>query len=265
MTKEELYGIWAPTDSVWSQWAKPVLFASLDRGFELDPRMGVPADITWAPSPQSGTALVLDLPGSEGIDIALVVAALGFRHVPLYNAQPGTTDCSYIGTSSELDLFVGPVALVDVRPIAVALQKGAAVLQQGRIERNAPPVFLLDARRRGGGIRPDEGDFDNRSISFPTDFPSANFLLAHAICRVIVVQHNDLQPQPDLAHTLRGWQDGGIQIQAKDLGAAGAPVDIVVARPSRFRSILHRILETFGFRRNVLGGFGGIVSGAGAG
>jgi len=265
MTKEELYSIWAPTDGIWSQWVKPVLFASIEHGFEMDAHVDAPADISWVPSPQSGTALVLDLPGSEGIEIALPLAAQGFRPVPLYNAQPAPLGCSYMGSPSELESAVGPVALVDVRPIMLALQKGAAVLQQQRIQADAPPIFLLDARRRSGGVQPDEGDFDNRSISFPSDFPSANFLLAHAIRRVILIQHNDLQPQADLAHTIRRWQDGGLDILSKVIEVSGPPVNIVVTRPTRFRSVLHRVLETIGFRRNILGGFGGVVTGSGAG
>ena len=38
---------------------------------------------------QRGFTLVLDLPGHSGVTAALVLAAGGYRPVPLYNALPG--------------------------------------------------------------------------------------------------------------------------------------------------------------------------------
>ena len=109
------------------------------------------------------------------------------------------------------------------------------------------------------------GRFDNRSISFPTDFPSANFLLAHGVERVVLVQTDALQPQADLAHTLRRWQEGGIEIAAKALAQPEAPVVCMVARPSRFRNLWYRLLATGGLKANPLGGFGGMLTESGAG
>jgi len=48
---------------------------------------------------------------------------------------------------------------------------------------------------------PDE--FDNRSVCFTTDFPSANFLSAQRVGGVVLVQQTGTRPQLDLAHVLR--------------------------------------------------------------
>jgi hypothetical protein len=103
------------------------------------------------------------------------------------------------------------------------------------------------------------GRFDNRSISFTTDFPSATFMAAHGIRRALLIQSTGDQPQPDLAHTLRRWQDGGIAIALKALDASGPPFPIEVRKPSGFGFLWHRALRMLGLRRHRLGGFGGFV------
>jgi len=70
------------------------------------------------------------------------------------------------------------------------------------------------ANRRGDGRKIEPDEFDNRSISFTSDFPSANFLASHGIQRVMLVQKNSFEPQSDLTHSLRRWQDGGLLLSA---------------------------------------------------
>ena len=123
----------------------------------------------------------------------------------------------------------------------------------------SPPAFLLDANRRGEGSAATPGRFDNRSVSFTTDFPSATFLAAHGIRRALLIQSAGEHPQPDLAHTLRRWQDGGIVIESKALDASGPPVSIEVRKPSGFGFLWYRALCMLGLRRHRLGGFGGFV------
>ncbi|MBI4026132.1 MAG: hypothetical protein HY360_14190 [Verrucomicrobia bacterium] len=192
------------------------------------------------------------------------MAKRGYRPVPLYNSCPAPADWRQAAQSAESPTAI-PSTVVDVRPVMDALWKGAEVLQQLVISADAPAAFLLDANRRGGGVEPKEGDFDNRAISFPTDFPSANFLLAHSIRRILLVQRMGLQPQPDLAHTLRRWQEAGIQVYGKSLDSSESPALINVERPSRFGLVWYRFLALIGFRRNLLGGFGGVVPDSSAG
>ena len=55
-----------------------------------------------------------------------------------------------------------------------ALRKGAERLAQLELAGDAPPAFFLDANRQGDGRKMMPDEFDDRSISFTTDFPSAN-------------------------------------------------------------------------------------------
>jgi len=67
------------------------------------------------------------------------------------------------------------------------------------------------------------------------------------------------EPQPDLAHTLRRWQEGGIAIELQRTDIAGPVRTIEVRRPSGFGRIWQRALTFFGLRPHALGGFGGII------
>jgi hypothetical protein len=72
-------------------------------------------------------------------------------------------------------------------------------------------------------------------------------------------------PQPDLAHTLRRWQQGGLSMlrcSVAELETSPAPVHrpFTVSRPAGFRLLWSRLLVGFGLRRNPLGGFGGMLA-----
>jgi hypothetical protein len=224
---------------------------------ELNPyflNQSTPAMVTDdLPALDHQAALVIDLPGPDGIWIGLALAGRGFRPVPLFNAIPDPR------TPMPSSLNTNATAVVDVNPILAALQTAALPLQNLTLAPNAPPAFLLDANRRGAGQALTPGRFDNRSISFTTDFPSATFLAARGIRQAVLIQASTDHPQPDLAHTLRRWQDAGISIVSKRLDSPGAPVPIVVEKPSTFGRLWQRALAVMGLRRYGLGGFGGVI------
>ena len=110
---------------------------------------------------------------------------------------------------------------------------------------------------------PDE--FDNRSVCFTTDFPSANFLAAQRIGRVVLVQRSGEQPQLDLAHVLRRWQQAGITILLKRLDLPGPPVPCEIGRPSWFGAMFQRALSMVGLHYGEAGGFGAWVTASSAG
>src|SRR6202008_1339291 len=90
--KQELFNNWAPPYSVWSPWAKPVLFAHYPMPLpELIPLP--PPDLSDIPSAlgeavQERWALVVDLPGPQSVFVGLALADMGYRPVPLFNACP---------------------------------------------------------------------------------------------------------------------------------------------------------------------------------
>ena len=253
MTNEEIFNVWAPDGGRWSPWVKPVLFACMEREPTTLMSDWPERDLSWAPATGSNVAVVLDLPGAEGVVTGVALSALGYRPVPLYNAVPGPTGVLATG------LLGGSASLIDVHHIAGALWHGTARLQATGLAEDAPPVFLLDAHRRGEGRFPTPGRFDNRSVSFTTDFPSANFLRAHGIQRALLAQTDLDIPQTDLAHTLRRWQEGGIAIELKRLDLFSPSTPIEVPKPSGFGSLWQRALTLMGLRRHGLGGFGGFV------
>jgi hypothetical protein len=255
MSRSDIFDAWSPADGAWSAWVKPVLFAHIGEAstpstrpaFVLPPLTGVP----WAPRADGTTALVVDLPSVEGVMLGVELAAIGYRLVPLYNACP---------TPSRMWLAPAAAAL-ELWPLVDALEAATPALLAARLGPDAPPAFLLDADRRiGSAPFVAAGMYDNRSVSLPTDFPSANLLLSRGIRRVVLVQRADLYPQADLSHTLLRWQDAGIAIASHPLTGAAAPAtDIQVTRPPWYRVMWHRFLATAGLKRSPLGGFGGFL------
>ncbi len=287
MTKEEIFNVWAPQDVLWSPWAKPVLFACMPAALaQTTPSTPTTTSTAeWAPPADSGVVIVLDLPGADGVAAGLALAALGYRPVPLYNAIPApvappfqpAASTGNTGTVAATASLAEGLAAVDLQPVMTALQLGAVELRQRTLAPNAPPAFLLDWNRHRGRVTLTEGKFDNRSVSFTTDFPSGNFLLAHGFRRVLLVHPGpgpgrlvytflrEEQPQADLAHTLRQWQDSGLAIEFCRLDDPSPPFPLQVQRPSWFRWIGQRVIAAFGLRRNPSGGFGHWVPDTSAG
>ena len=250
MTKDQLFECWAPSTSIWSDWAKPVLFAHWNAA--ALPEVPAPSlpDASWAPPADAATAIVLDLPGAFGVGMGLALALRGYEPVPLYNAAPAPS---------------GSHGVVDVESILNALASAAPQMAEIRLATDAPPAFMLDADRRFGAPQPLPGAFDNRSVSFPTDFPSANTLLSRGINKVTLVQADVFPPQEDLAHTLRLWQKGGIALEARTLNDPLRAWPLVLRQPTLFGWIIFRLRMLLRLQRNPLGGFGGTLPEASAG
>ncbi len=250
-SKDEIYRVWAPPEALWSRWVKPILFSFVDGVFEGRAARSVRFERDWIPSAGSA-AIVLDLPEDDGVLWSIELARLGYRPVPLYNALP--FPLSEKMTAPEYRR----ACTVRMEAILASMVREASVLDQIHLIPNAPPVFLLDADRRLARTDVTPGVFDNRSVSFVTDFPSAEFLLTHGIRSAIVVQESEKLAR-DLIETLVSWQQGGVQIFCKRRGYTGQPSPVVVKRPSFLSVIWFRLGVALGLRRGELGGFGGIV------
>ena len=232
--KLAVYKIWAPDNALWTEWAKPVLFASSSqwKDFQLE----IP-EINWLTSAQPGTMVIVDLPGKTGVEESLALARLGFRPVPLYN---GVYNEKYS-------------MLVSVKDVVDALYRGADVLETLNVRPDAPPVFMLDSNRMDGGKEP--GKYDNRWSVFPQDMPSAAFLSERRIDKVIVRSDSD-KVRDDLLHILRRYQEQNIKM----LHSVGDQVtDMTVPKPSRFKGMFYRFKVILGLTRNAAGGFGGQI------
>ncbi|WP_043584698.1 hypothetical protein [Geminisphaera colitermitum] len=267
MTNRELFRIWAPADSVWSPWAKPVLFADMSANppssgqpFAVALPPPDPGVLAWLAAARSGrTAVVLDLPGVQTVERALQFAARGFRPVPLFNTTNGVNACVPVA-----DLVR---RLVDAGPVLTSLPQP--------FPPDAPPVFMLDANRNPSRA-PSPGDYDNRWVVFPQDFPSADFLKRNGITAVLLWSDKPGAPRSGLDHVLVRWQDAGLALYehiddmlsvqtfaspppAPDIASPRLPAILRVARPRAYRSLWQRWLVALGLRRSSAGGFGGVV------
>jgi hypothetical protein len=252
LTPQDAFARWAPAESAWSDWVKPALFATCPPEDITAPTQPVPlpdaAALAHVPDTHKRTAIVIDLPGDDGLQAALALAQRGYRPVPLYNTTHG------------------PKAAVDVAPIARALVAEATRLDEMRIKPDAPPAFVVDANRMPPGPPPSEGKFDNRWMVFPQDFPSATYLRARGIERALLVQDSgSTRVRDDLAHVLLRWQEAGIALQVASPDTGHEPQPLVVTKPPLYRRAWYRVLSVLKLRRNNVGGFGAIVPIAAAG
>lgn len=249
---ERLFDVWAPDESPWSAWAKPVLFSYCDHVSTMSAtaRTAAPSmtatrtvEIELAhdalPPASMETALVLDLAGAASIRAALVAARAGWRPVPLFNCAAGSSAPDLIGVDALLE------ALVDATGELATISLGP----------DAPPAFVLDADRLRGEPRPRL--YDNRWIVFPQDLPSGRALRSHGIERVIWVGRS-VRLLHDLRAILRSWKREGltIEILTPPRGEAVAmefDLSIWAAIADRLK------LLVTGLRTNSAGGFGGRV------
>jgi hypothetical protein len=247
MNREDVYRCWVPKNERWSAWVKPVLFANIADGVEPGPMLQAPQWLRnavveplsqmaeGAGSAQShpyrgdprtrDTALIIDLPGELGARIGVGFVEYGFRPIPLYNAVP----------------FAG--AIIDLLPIMDVLVDGAK--RVATVPAGAPPAFLLDADRMNGKRPIKPGIFDNRSMCWESDFPSANTLEQAGIRRVVLIQSTGGRPAFDLEGVLFAWQRRGIELWRKSADDASAAAPFVLSRrswPVRLAYIVRREL-----------------------
>jgi hypothetical protein len=241
MFQQMVYAWWAPAESIWTPWVKPALFAQLKAapGGAPGPAPWQSINVDFAPPAAERTALIVDLPGDLPLVYGLALAHQGYRPVVLYNC------CD------------GPLPAIELKQCLLTLVNGEQGLANLPLADDAPPVFLLDSRRRAGERYPGPGTFNNRWITLPQDFPSGNFMQAHRIRRAACIQAAPGQPADDLAHVLRRWQQSGMQILTGTL--SGPLSEINVRKPWGFRYAWYGLLATIGLRANDAGGFGAMV------
>ena len=77
-----------------------------------------------------------------------------------------------------------------------------------KIEKDAPPAFLLDSNRMNRH-KMNESIFDNSWDIYAQDMPSAEYLLNNGICKIIVISE---KLQKDLKKILYKFQKKRIKI-----------------------------------------------------
>lgn len=251
MDRLEVFAAWAPEESPWSRWVKPILFADPDISISMDDiEVPDPPSLAWAPaSANPPVALVLDIPGAKSVVGGVALARRGFCPVPLFNGAPGI-DPLVPWAAIVKALFTGAEELESLR----AQRASADYRGRETTPTVAPPVFLLDSNRLAGARMRRPGAFDNRWVVFTIDVPSGEFLRAQGIERVIVrTVHSTISE--DLSHILRMWGDTGLKVELV-AGDAESSKEVQVAKPSSFRRFLFRAMVFLRLHRNAAGAFG---------
>jgi len=198
MHPKDLFKIWAPDSAIqWSKYAKPALFARIDP-------LSLPTGVTQIPNipkdisqrNNSKTAIIVDLPGAQGVETGIGLAKIGFRPVPMYNAIHETK----IG---------GLAQAVDNKPIINALLAGSEILRFVKIDDAAPPAFLID-HSRNKQMHSTGGIFDNRWNITPDDMPEAWSMKQNGINRVVLWTTG--QQNRDLNMILDSYRLSGIEV-----------------------------------------------------
>jgi hypothetical protein len=130
---------------------------------------------------------------------------------------------------------------------------------------DATPAFLIDSDRQATHNAALPGAFDNRSVVFVTDFPSATRLASYGITNALLIRESAVGLGDDLRLALQTWQKEGITLTAKWLSEPGETVPLTFPRPSWWAGLRQRLRVFFGFRRNRSGEFGEFIPHAAGG
>ncbi len=213
MTGKDIYKIWAPSGVRWTDWVRPVPFVFIKDLSKTNSAYNftIPS-INYLNKLPVNTAVIVDLPGYNGISEGLALAQIGFRPIPIYN-----------GTMEQ----EGAMALVDSHVVERALIWGASELAKIKILPDALPAFLLDSNRTHR-FKMNEAIFDNSWDLYDQDMPSAEYFLTHGIHNIIVRSESI---QKDLTKILYKYSQKGIRI----LFTKGyeAPKEVKVKKPSK--------------------------------
>lgn len=194
MTGKELFRIWSPVGKKWTDWVRPVPFVMMREHSKIyNITDSIIEAVDYIDANCQNTAVIVDLPGAESVKEGIVLARLGFRPIPIFN-----------GTIEQQ----GARATVDNQSVGVALMYGATELDKLEIEDTAPPAFLLDSNRLHR-FKMDVTVFDNSWDVYPQDLPSADYMVAGGISKVLVVGESFSK---DLKKILYDYQKKKIEI-----------------------------------------------------
>lgn len=195
MNPLDIYRIWAPKESVWSAWVRPVSFLNIEL---CDGKYnGNLPTLHYDKYIKSDTAVFLDMPGTQSILDGLVLALKGHQPIALFNASPAQ---------------LGASALVDTQSVTNLLYWGSKHLRSVVYDATTRPVFLLDSNRLMR-YRTDPSLFDNSWDLYEQDIPSPKFFKEHGISKILVIA---TELNRDLTKIFYKFQQQGFNILLSD-------------------------------------------------
>ena len=197
MRGKEIYKIYAPNGAKWIDWVRPVPFVAIDTYNRKAIVDWVDRKAMFLKSYQKDTAIFIDLPGKESIELSIGLAYIGYRPIPIFN-----------GTDEQQ----GSQATTNTYFIESCLINGSEKLKNIKLENDANPAFLLDSYRTNR-YRAKESVFDNSWDLYKQDIPSPEYFKQNGITKIIVVGGTI---QKDLKKILLKFQEKGIDIYITD-------------------------------------------------
>ena len=197
MRGKEIYKIYAPNGAKWIDWVRPVPFVAIDTYNRKPIADWLDRKAMFLKQYQKDTAIFIDLPGKESIELSIDLAYKGYRPIPLFN-----------GTDEQQ----GSQATTDTYLIERCLINGSRKLKNIQLKNDVNPVFLLDSYRTNR-YRAKESIFDNSWDLYKQDIPSAEYFKQNGITKIIVVGNTI---QRDLKKIFLRFQEKGIEIYITD-------------------------------------------------
>ena len=197
MRGKEIYKIYAPNGAKWTDWVRPVPFVAIDTYNRKPIADWMERKAMFLKNYQQDTAIFVDLPGKESIELSIDLAYKGYRPIPIFN-----------GTDEQ----PGSQATTDTYLIESCLINGSEKLKNIKLDNNANPAFLLDSYRTNR-YRAKESVFDNSWDLYKQDIPSAEYFKQNGITKIIIV--GDVI-QRDLKKIFLKFQEKGIDIYLTD-------------------------------------------------
>ena len=197
MIGKEIYKIYAPSGAKWTVWIRPVPFIAIDTYNRKPLSNWLDRKVMFINKYEKDTAIFIDLPGKESIELGISLAHIGYRLIPLFN-----------GTDEQ----IGSQATTDTYLIESCLINSCEKLKNISLENNANPAFLLDSSRTNR-YRSKESIFDNSWDLYKQDIPSVNYFKENGISNIIVVGKTI---QRDLRKIFFEFQYTGIEFYLTD-------------------------------------------------
>lgn len=204
-----IYQMWAPYGKKWVDWVRPVPFVEIHtekKGYFVSDLV-IPETICIEKADKK-TAIIVDLPGEDSVEMGLALAKRGYRPIPVYNG---------------VEEQQGARATVDNQSIDIALLYGVKELTKIEIPEDAPPAFLIDTNRLQR-YKMEDSIFDNSWDLYPQDIPSAKYFLSQGMDQVLVIGDGISR---DLKKILFDFQKKGIQILLSDGYASAKKIKLL--------------------------------------
>lgn len=197
MIGKEIYIIYAPNGTKWTEWIRPVPFVAIDTYNRKPISNWLDRKVVFTNKYEKDTAIFVDLPGKESIELGISLARIGYRPIPLFN-----------GTDEQL----GSQATTDTYLVESCLINASEKLKNISLANGANPAFLLDSTRTNR-YRAKESIFDNSWDLYKQDIPTFQYFKENGIYKIIVIGDTI---QRDLRKIFFEFQDAGIQIYLTD-------------------------------------------------